>query len=420
MSKKLLNKTLRVYILFSLAVLMISAPLFYFATKRLFIDDADEALLLFKKEFSTNSQPHLKIEDITLWNRVSRDVKIEPLIPSLLKDSVFDRFYLDTLASENEPYRVLLSPISIEGAPYTVMARINLIESGDLVLNIAILFCLVVVLLLTGLYFITRRLSLRLWLPFYSTLNQIEKFELDKNVNLDLAVTDVEEFTRLNQAVNRLLEKNISVYQDQKEFIENAAHELQTPLAVFQAKLDVLVQQIPFNAALGESLSQLIEAVSRLNRINKNLLLLSRIGNDQYEASPNVSVTELLEKQVAFFGEQAEDKRVAVHLKQVELTHAKANPALLEIAISNLLLNALRYNVDGGHILLSLNENTLTVTNTSSQPALSPEKLFQRFRPGSDGSNGLGLSIAKKICDFHGWSLHYRFEEKEHFFTICF
>jgi len=420
MSKKLLHKTLRVYTLFSLALLVISAPLFYYATERLFIDDADEALFLFKKEFITNTLPDFKNNDIAVWNRASRDVKIEPETTFLKKDSVFDRFYLDTLANENEPYRVLLSPIRIEGVPYTLLARINLIESGDLILNIAFLFCFVLVLLLAGLYLITRQLSLKLWLPFYSTLRQIENFELDKNVNPRLSETDVEEFNRLNQAVNRLLTKNMQVYQDQKEFIENAAHELQTPLAIFQAKMDVLVQQIPFNHMLGETLSQLHEAISRLNRINKNLLLLSKISNNQYEASPSVSVTNAVEKQITFLKEQAAERHLTVHDQDIEPTHTKANSALLEIAISNLYLNALRYNYEGGDIEVSLIGKTLTVSNTSTHPALSEDKLFQRFHAGKDGSNGLGLSIVKKICDFHGWSLQYRFEESKHFFTIVF
>lgn len=302
MKKKLLHKTLRVYILFSLAVLLISAPVFYFFTERLFIEDADETLFLYQKEFYTNNLPSMKQHDVQNWNHVSRDIKIESGISSQ-KDSVYYKFYLDTLANENEPYRVLVSPISIEGNPYTFLARVNLIETEDLIQNIALLFCAVLITLLAGLYFITRNLSIRLWRPFYSTLDKIEQFELAKNVNPDFTSTDVEEFTRLNQSIHRLLEKNLSVYKDQKEFIENAAHELQTPLAVFQAKLDVLVQQVPFTDELGNTLTHLSEAVSRLKRINKNLLLLSKMENNQYPLSDEVDVFVVLEKQLLFFND---------------------------------------------------------------------------------------------------------------------
>jgi two-component system, OmpR family, sensor histidine kinase ArlS len=421
MSKKLLHKTLRVYILFSLAVLVISAPLFYFFTEKLFIEDADETLFLHKNEFFTYNLPSMATEDIVTWNKVSRDVKIEQYSSSVKKDSVFYRSYLDTLANENEPYRVLLSPVTIEGAQYVFMARSNLIESEDLVINIATLFCLTLTLLLTGLYFITRRLSFKLWLPFYSTLKQVEQFELDKNVKPNFGVTDVEEFNRLNQSINRLLEKNLSVYKDQKEFIENASHELQTPIAVFQAKLDTLAQQLPFTNELSNTLSDLNDSISRLNRINKNLLLLSKIENKQFEALEEISVSDVLKRQVSFFAEQAEEKNINIHLKYIEKCVKRANSTLLEIAVSNLLLNALRHNHKNGQIVICLYNETLDISNSGTTTALQSEKLFQRFsHAGLGGGNGLGLAIVKKISDLHGWSLKYKYEEGMHSFQLSF
>ncbi|HWA35929.1 MAG TPA: hypothetical protein VG737_17420, partial [Cyclobacteriaceae bacterium] len=181
MSGKLLNRTVRVYLLYSLVVMIVAAPLFYFLTDKLFIDDADEALLLRKNEFKTYHTSKLTREDVDKWNNFNRDIKIQPPDPSIVRDSIFYRFYVDTLANENEPYRVLLSPVTLDSAPYTLMVRINLVESEDMITNIATLFCAILGILLTGLYFITRRLSKTLWQPFYSTIEQIEKFEIDKN-----------------------------------------------------------------------------------------------------------------------------------------------------------------------------------------------------------------------------------------------
>lgn len=421
MSTKLLHKTLRVYLLFSLIVLITSAPAFYFFTEKLFIEDADETLFLHQKEFFANNLPSMYTEDIALWNRVSRDVKIEERFSSLKMDSVFYRFYLDTLANENEPYRVLLSPVTIAGMPYTFMARVNLIESEDLIISIAILFCVVLTLLLTGLYFITRKLSFKLWLPFYSTLEQVEQFELDKNVKPIFIESDTEEFTRLNQSISSLLEKNLSIYEEQKEFIENAAHELQTPLAIFQAKLDVLVQQVPFTSEMGETLGDLNQTVSRLNRINKNLLLLSKIDNNQYPEARQFSISDLLKRQTIFLEEQAKEKNVSVQLESDASISVFGNPTLIEITISNLLLNALRHNRENGKIVIGLSQNILVVGNTGNGNALEANKLFQRFsKIGSDGGTGLGLAIIKKICDLHHWSVSYKYEDDVHLFEIAF
>lgn len=419
MSKKLLNKTLRAYTLFSVIVLLISAPLFYFLADKLFIDDADETLLLRKKEFLTNNLPNLVVTDVPVWNKFNRDFKIEE--STIKSDSLFYRFYLDSLANENEPYRVLLSPVLIENRSYTLMARVNLVESEDMIKSIGVLFCIILSTLLIGLYFITRTLSSKLWKPFYSTLEQVEQFELDKNTNLKFTTSDTEEFVRLNQSVGRLLERNVLIYKSQKEFIENAAHELKTPLAFFQAELDALVQQLPFTKELGERLTNLNDSAARLNRISKNLLLLSKIENNQFAAIEQVSVSDVIAKQIVFLTEQAKEKGVSVKVKQIESLTVKANATLLEIAISNLLLNALRHNQPHGEILISLQGNKLTISNFGQEGTLNKEKIFQRFSsPGENGGNGLGLAIVKKISDLHRWQLNYTFKDKMHIFHIAF
>lgn len=421
MSKKLLNKTLRVYVFFSVIVLFVSAPLFYFFTNKLFIDDADEALLLEKKEFVKYHQPFLKVNDILVWNKFNRDIKIEKSTVKLDRDTIFYSFYLDTLANENEPYRVLLSPVRIEGKPFVLTARINLVESDDMIRGIAILFVLILIILLVGLYYITRMLSKRLWKPFYSTLLQIESFELDKNTKAQFITTDVTEFNRLNQSVERLFAKNYKVYQSQKEFIENASHELQTPLALFRAKLDALAQQLPFTEEIGKTLSVLNDAVTRLIRINRNLLLLSKIDNDHYTHTEQLSVNDVLEKQVAFLIEQADENKVIVQWIVNDPVHVYANPTLLEIAISNLLLNALKHNHGGGKIAIVCEEQTLRIANTGSSTALDTTKLFQRFANSqSAGSNGLGLSIVKRIADLHAWKITYTYYEETHTFNLEF
>lgn len=421
MKNKLLNKTLRVYILYSVIVLIISAPLFYFLADKLFIDDADEALQLRKNEFIINTLPSLLPADIAIWNRFNRDIKIEESQEGTIHDSIFYRFYLDTLANENEPYRVLQSPVKIGGKSYAFMARINLVESEDMIKGIALLFIAILGTLLIGLFFITKRLSKRLWKPFYSTLEQVEQFELDKNTETDFSTTDIEEFSRLNQSVSKLLERNVATYKSQKEFIENASHELQTPLAIFQVKLDTLAQQLPFTNELGKTLSDLNDSVSRLNRINRNLLLLSRIENNQYATLEEISIGEILKKQITFFTEQAEESNISLHLKYTEPCIKKANATLLEIGISNLLLNALRHNHKDGQIVISLYKDTLSVANTGASTALDKEKLFHRFtQAGASGGSGLGLAIVKKISDLHGWELSYEYEETMHRFQLSF
>lgn len=407
--------------LFSLLILAISAPVFYLLIEGMYEEDIDETLVLHQKEFMTYHAPGLAENEIALWNRMSRDLKIEAAAFPLTRDSVFQQFYYDTLDQENEPYRVLLSPLVIKGKSYHLRARLSMVESEDLVTGIVSLFSVIMLLLLLGLYFITRYFSKKLWQPFYDTLHHIEQFEIDKNSALHLPETSVEEFHRLNTSLNNLAMRNSLIYKSQQEFIENAAHELQTPLAIFQAKLETLMQH-PLTPEQADVLLSLSGSAARLNRLNKNLLLLSKIDNQNYAGKETIRLKDLLEKMLDFFTEQANEKHISFRVQISDPGECSSNPVLAEIIISNLLLNAIRHNVENGVIIISLEKNSLSVSNSGPSAELNADKLFQRFsRSGtvSHGS-GLGLAIIKKIADLNSWNIFYTYRENLHVFTLVF
>lgn len=421
MTKKLLHKTSKVYLLFSVMLLIVSAPLFYYITERLYIEETDETLILHKNEFVKYSLPTLKTADIQNWNKYNRNIKIEPFKNSD-KDTIFYNSYYDALDAEIEPYRELNASILIEGNPYTYSARINLVEKEDLMKSIAILFLVIISLLLVGLFVITKRLSINLWKPFYETLNQIEKFEIDKSNHPKFTETNIEEFNRLNNSIEKLITKNTSIYHSQREFIENAAHELQTPLAVFQAKIDTLIQNADFTQEQYKMLSSLNDSVSRLNRLNKNLLLLSKMENDIYNEKQTINLKEAIEKHFDFFTEQAKAKNLIIKTEMNEAVAVKSNPVLAEILISNLFLNAIRHNVSDGQVLVTLSNHSLTFSNTGQSQTLVADKLFNRFSKSnpSEQGNGLGLAIIKKIADLNNWRISYSFANNFHSFSVAF
>lgn len=421
MNKKLLNKTLKTYVIYFVLILIISAPLFYYATKRLYTKEADDTLLLHKKEFLKYTASTLQYTDIPLWNRFNRNAKIDS-VKQVTKDTLFFSSYYDTLDAEIEPYRELNFPISIQGKPYTYSERINLVETEDLLKNIAILFFAIISILLFGLFFITKKLSLNLWKPFYKTLQQIESFEIDKTKQLDFAESDVEEFNRLNTSIKKLIEKNTIIYKSQKEFIENAAHELQTPLAVFQAKIDTLIQRSDVTQEQSEILDSLNENVSRLNRLNRNLLLLSKMENDSYSDKQTISLTNYIQKNLNFFTEQAKAKSLIIKMDLQKDFEIKSNPVLAEVLISNLFLNAIKHNIEGGQICIAIQENKLVFSNSGQPSPLNTDKLFKRFSKSnpSEQGTGLGLSIIKKIADINNWTVAYNYENNLHSFSILF
>lgn len=421
MTEKLLHKTTRTYLIFSVLILIVSAPLFYYFSEKLYIDEADEALLLRKNEFLKYSIFQLKETDIPVWNKFNRDIKIKD-VKEQKKDTFFYTYYYDTLSVENEPYRELNAQVLIQGKPYTYSARINLVETEDLIESIAILFFIIILLLLVGLFIINKKISHSLWKPFYKTLQRIEAFEIDKSNEPKFDDTNIEEFNRLNKSIEKLLTKNTSIYNNQREFIENAAHELQTPLAVFQAKIDTIIQSSDFTNEQYKMLSSLNDGVSRLNRLNKNLLLLSKMENDSYGDKQIIILNDVIGKQFDFFMEQAKAKNLTIKTVLNETVALQSNPVLAEILISNLFLNAIKHNITDGQIVITLSNNALIFTNAGQKTPLVTDKLFNRFSKSnpSEQGNGLGLAIIKKIADLNNWTISYKFINNLHFFSITF
>ncbi|OYX92524.1 MAG: sensor histidine kinase, partial [Sphingobacteriia bacterium 35-40-5] len=200
------------------------------------------------------------------------------------------------------------------------------------------------------------------------------------------------------------------------------AHELQTPLAVFQAKIDTLIQRTDVTQEQSEILDSLNENVSRLNRLNKNLLFLSKMENAVYNDKQSMSLTNCIQKNLDFFTEQAKAKHLFITIDAGEDVEIKSNPVLADVLISNLFLNAIKHNIEEGEINISIHNNSLTFSNSGQAQALNSEHLFNRFskiNPSEDGT-GLGLSIVKKIADINNWTVAYNYKNNLHSFSILF
>lgn len=419
MTKKLLYKSSKSYLLLTSILLLISAPIFYVIIQNLYLEDVDEALELRKNEFLKYTVNQLKESNIPFWNAYNRDIKILQN-QNIKKERYFFTEYYDTLSQEYEPYREINAQVMIQGKPYTLSVRANMVESEDLILSIFVIFIFLLAFLLMGLFFINKRLSVKLWQPFYQIIQQIENFEVDKTNLPKLPKTDIEEFSKLNRSIEYLIQKNTAIYRNQREFVENAAHELQTPLAVFQSKIDMLIQSGNFTKQQSEILSSLNNSVSRLNRLNKNLLLLSKIENENYDEKQHININEIIEKQFDFFSEQAKSKNISIKTEFREPLFVYANPSLTEILISNLFLNAIRHNTENGQVLITTTNKSINFENTGIAQSLYKKKLFIRFsklNPSTQG-NGLGLAIVKKIADLNKWEINYSFSENMHIFSV--
>ncbi|MGY0036035.1 sensor histidine kinase [Pedobacter sp. NJ-S-72] len=233
--------------------------------------------------------------------------------------------------------------------------------------------------------------------------------------------SDTQEFNELNDSLSRLLTRNVNIYKQQKEFTENVSHELQTPLAIVQSKLDLLFQ----HAALTDEQYAIVEsantALTRVSRINKNLLLLARIENHQFTDHEPIVLSVLLTDMIDIFKEHLEQKELTLEKTIQPAVKIEANPVLVEVLINNLLINAIRHNSHHQKISVELSGHQLKIMNTGIH-TLDADKLFRRFSTTSADTpgSGLGLAIIKQVCDLYQWQISYSFTHNQHVFTINF
>lgn len=289
----------------------------------------------------------------------------------------------------------------------------------DIVLGMLLQFVFISLLIGAGIIFTMHFLAQRMWHPFDKTLHIIEAFRLEQGFLPALPETNIQEFDRLNTALSRLMENCLTSYRVQKEFTENASHELQTPLAIIQSKLDVFAQQSTLTSEQAASIQSLYEVTTRLSRLNRNLLLLARIDNQQYANKERIDFAALLKQQLPLL--ESLTTGISLHTNiSSESIYIYANPSLMEVLINNLVVNAVRYNIPDGDIFIHAQGNLFSVSNTSSLPALNADHIFARFYhpQGTSSGNGLGLAIAKAVCDYHGYALTYHYADKKHLFEI--
>lgn len=360
--KKLLSKTTRDFLVLAAVILLICAPIFYFVSQWLFIYETEEVLVQHKNAFINQSSRNFTPEDIKTWNRYNLHFTIMPDM-GVTRDSIVGTVIEDSTAEEKEPFRIIYAPVEIAGKKYTYTEKIHLLEMERMVFTIAGMFTFILLVLFIGIVWLSKKTASKRWKPFYDTLDQIHEFEIDKNKPPHFLETDIDEFERLNRSLEALIEKNTAIYKSQREFVENAAHELQTPLALFQNKIDTLFQ-MRLDKDQTRVLGALSRDVAKLNRLNKNLLLLSKIEHEIYLEKTCISVNGHIEKHLDFFTEQAGQKWVAINVQLSQRLEIEANPVLAEILINNLVLNAIRHNRTEGNIIIRTLDRELMVLNT--------------------------------------------------------
>jgi len=423
---KLLNKSLRSFSIYALFVLAASIPAYYYLVDHIWLKELDEHNEIIAMR-TTHELNAMRLDDkelkrsIALWNDIQPGTSLRPLqTENWPKDSVFTELRVNPYVKRHEVdrFRGLQRPIKINGQSFLLTIETNMEETEETVMAIAGVTLIFFVILVAGFLIINKRLSKNLWSPFRVALQNLKEFNLNHQKPITFSASEVLEFTELNQALEKLIQHTITVYKGQREFTENASHELQTPLAVIKGKLDILLQDEPVSDRQYQIVEEINSALSKISRTNRNLLMLAKIENHQFKDNTVLNLSELSERITLEISEHYPiDGRPEMDIRP-NVTRS-ANLPLVEVMITNMLSNAIRHNVPLGTVSVTLSKNTLTVSN-SGTVSLNKEQLFKRFASGSETGSGLGLAIVKEICVRHNWKANYHFADGRHFFSINF
>lgn len=413
----LLNYTLKYLSIALLLVISIWAVLFYLNMIDEVQDSLDDGLENSKMLVIQRVEKDSGIIQRSGFSEHNYEIKeITEKTGLKFKDKYQDTLMYTLNEEDMEPFRMLTTVFNKDNKYYEMKVVSSTVEEDDLVRSLLYSLIWLYAAILISFFVINHLLLRKIWTPFYQLLSRLKAFRLDKDEGIETSSTEVKEFKELNVAVKSLVAQSVGTYGSQKQFIENAAHELQTPLAISLNRLELLAENEDLSDHHLEAIGQVIGTLQRLTRLNKTLLLLSKIENKQYGEVTLLSINTLMKTLIAEYEDFAELKSVQVYLEEEGLLEVAMNKDLAAILISNLLKNAITHNIAGGTVRVSIGSHGLMISNTGRAVALDPEKIFKRFKKDStaQSSTGLGLAIAKAIIDLYGFDIQYSYTDQHH------
>ncbi|WP_265429160.1 sensor histidine kinase [Chryseobacterium sp. YIM B08800] len=424
---KLLNKSILHLMTYLLLIVSLWSVIFYFNMLDEIKGSVDEELENYKRQIVFKAEKDTTIlqqktfdEGFFSVNKISEEEALN--FKDTYEDTEIYAQDADDEAPELEPVRILTTVFEQNGSFYQLKIFNNMVEEDDLVKELLWDAAGLYVLLIFSILMINNIVLQRLWKPFYELLDELKNYRLGISKSLPNVETKTKEFSDLQDAVTTLLQYSEKSYEQQKEFIGNASHELQTPLAIAISKLELLIEKENFTENQAEKIAEVMEIIERLVRLNKSLLLLTKIENKQFFDNHEIKVNDIIEKNIEDLSDIAEFKEVEIIFSENSELLVKADAALINIIVSNLLRNAIFHNIKSGKVEVKIEAKKLCVLNTGTDHSLNHEKIFTRFQKSEQhqSGSGLGLAIVKAIVELYDFSVFYDFKNGMHEFSVNF
>ena len=321
-------------------------------------------------------------------------------------------YYMDTIADTFQAGTVIMNE---EGAESFDPQRIRPDEELTIIVNGAQgrfhttnWYITAVVTLLSGIlaYFVSGRALM----PLHSFASQVEKVQMNNLADMRINEEVLPEFRQLSRSFNQMLERLNNAFAAQRQFVGNAAHELRTPLALMQARLELFSAEHPdVLPETAEFLTLLREQTERLTQMTKTLLEMSNL--QQVARNEHIQLAPMIEEIFTDLASLAEKKEISLVYDGDGIM--TGSDALIYRLLFNLTENAVKYNHPGGRVRVSVTQEPekllIRVSDTGCGiPGEYQQSIFQPFfrvdksRSREFGGAGLGLSLVWEIANLHG------------------
>ncbi|MBJ7882842.1 sensor histidine kinase [Gelidibacter salicanalis] len=419
---KLLNHTSKYLAILLVPLITIWAFIFYYAMLDEIYDSLDDGLenqkILLLQRLPTNPEI-LEHTDLELWNH-----SITPI--SKTYHDQFTERYSDTLMymlneKDFEPVRTYETKMAYNDVYYKVKFITSMVEEDDLIQDLVTYLIVLYAILMITIVVLNNLMLKKIWKPFHSLMAQLPNFRIEKNHQIQTKDTSIVEFKLLNASITTLIEQSRARYLEQQHFIENASHELQTPLAISINKLELFLENTNLSESELNTMASILDNLGRLTRLNKSLLLLSKIENRQFTDEEMIDFNQLIITITEDFEDLASHKHIGLKVESIEQLHFQTNKDLAIVLLTNLIKNAIVHGQQNHTVTIGITHNSIVVRNYGLEAALDSNFVFSRFKKISTDkkSTGLGLAIAKAISEKYRIELSYSYTS-QHIFSLHF
>lgn len=399
-----------------LLVLAVWSVIYFVMQMHEIYDDIDEGLTNLKQEFIVQANTDPAFVDMMLaYNPIN--MKVEEIsygeALDIKEEHITTEIYFPT-EQEHEEVRMLITAFRCEpnGKYYRIKFFTSTVESDDLIENMIFLQITLWIALVSVMFFGGRRIINRTNKSFYKLLTELKNFELDQSKMIEIPQSDISEYKALNKAVETLLEKNIQTYKEQKVFIENASHELQTPIAVIISRIELMMNSQDISERHLSDLATILANLNRMKRLNSSLLLLSKIRNRQFVDATKINLRKAIDDVYENFKDIIEHRELKFNIEEEGNPNILMNKDLAHILINNLIKNAVNYNIPLGKTNIKLTPNSLTIANDGEE-IKENINIFDRytsFTTSDSSSTGLGLAIVSSIAELYQFRIEYNYD----------